>query len=641
MTSSLTKLAAGLILGLCIALATPLAHARAEIRDVYVIHFIIDGTNLSAFNRALDEGRMPTIKERFVDEGAVFDEGLSTFPSTSTSVYQAYASGLWPGHAGIPHLERFDRERRKVIGYLTISGHAMINTDLINLRALMNPDVAQLDPPTTLFERLGGWPTASIYSSFSRGASEHYPKVAPIGALWHTYVSEEQESVNVIALRRVMKLFQRKPDAIPRYTLVGLYSTDIMGHKYGPQSEEVQEVLEQFDVFLKDFFSLLDEQGIGDKTFIVITADHGMHDTGKLFMLRAALRKRGWVLKSSPPPNSDYVITAASRGVVSSHAYVKHDGGFEPIKDPDLLKSVPLNDGAPADLAQFIRNLEATDLIIARAGQRRARIFDRDGRWADAECYIVSSVEHCAYIVGTGDPVGYASDPRTKMLADGKPHSTLAWKKASADSTYPDAVVGFSQIFHDGRAGDVFITTRGPYGFRKVKHGNHGGPGREDMRTPILMRGPSVPKGHFGAARPMDVFALAASWLGLDVSAKDHDGTIPFDDPTGEDETLATLAALDQSFDATSLASSKRSRLPVGFKRKSARELAQVEAGNRRELSVKLKTLLTELERRNADGTADKRYAKDHIAIVQRAIDETEEGHARMLQIVKVLGGKD
>ena len=120
------------------------AESRPRINDVYVIHFILDGTNRKAFNAALEAGLLPTIKKRFVDNGAVFDLATSIFPSTSTAAYQAFATGLFPGHAGIPHLERFDRDHRRVVGYLTTSGYKMVNTDFINLRALENPDVAQI-----------------------------------------------------------------------------------------------------------------------------------------------------------------------------------------------------------------------------------------------------------------------------------------------------------------------------------------------------------------------------------------------------------------------------------------------------------------------------------------------------------------
>lgn len=631
--TSIAALLAALVLWL------PLVHARTPINDVYVVHFVVDGTNLRAFNDALAEGYMPTIKARFVDEGATFEEGLSAFPSTSTSIYQAYSTGLWPGHVGIPHLERFDRQSEEVIGYLTTSGYLKINTDLINLRALTNPDVVEIQPPTTIFELLDGWPTVVTYSSFSRGATERMPSKAPIGALWSTYVSEDVPNVDVLAFKNIMRLFEGKFDRIPRYTLAGLYSSDISGHKYGPRSEEVKEILRQFDVFMGFFLRLLEERGIADKTYVIVTADHGMHATGKLFKFRDALKKRGWTLKSSPPPNKDFTIYSANRGVASSHMYIRHDGGFEPIEDPDILRRVPLATGERADLIEFMRGLEATDLIIVRAGKRRARIIDHEGKWADVECYTVDLIDHCAYITSGGDPLGYTKSPKIRPLIDGRPHSTFAWREVSADEHYPDAVVGLAQIFHDGRAGDVFITTRGEYGFRKVKKGNHGGPMYGDMRVPVMMRGPGVPKGEFGAARPMDLYVLLLKWFGLSVPAGNHDGSNPFIAYRGEDRDLALLASLEQAFDETS-SQKGRAKAIAGARRGRVRDLARQESLRRLELTKKLTALLTRIEREKAEKSYDPYYADDHIAIVKRALDWTQAGHRRMVEIRKALGGR-
>jgi hypothetical protein len=625
-TALLTAIAALL---LCLAEA----HARAQINDVYVIHFVVDGTNLKAFNDALAEGYMPTVRKEFVDGGAVFEQGLSAFPSTSTSVYQAYSTGLWPGHAGIPHLERFDRQREKVIGYLTVGGFDMINTDLINLRALTNPDVAQIQPPTAIFELLDGWPTLVTYSSFSRGASRQKPSKAPIGALWSTYVSEDIKNVDILAMKNVMEAFDRNPDEIPRYTLVGLYSSDISGHKYGPHSEKVKEVLKQFDVFMGFFLGLLEERNIADKTYIIVTADHGMHLTGKLFKLRDALKERGFVLKSSPPPNKDYSIYSANRGVASSHMYIRHDGGFAPIEDPDIPRRVSLASGEEIDLIEFMRGLDATDLIVIRAGERRARIIDHAGEWADVECYTVHSVQHCAYIMTGGDPIGYSRNKKLRPLIDGRPHSTFAWREASADEGYPDAVMNLAQIFQDGRAGDIFVTTRERYGFRKVKEGNHGGPLHGDMRVPMLIRGPTVPKGEFGAARPMDLYVLLLQWFGIDVPAGNHDGSNPFVKYKGEERDLAALVRLDQAFDETS-SQKGRARALAGARRRGVYELARQESLNRLKLAEKLTTLLARIEREKAEGTYDPIYADDHIAIVKRALNWAKAGHKRMAKIV-------
>ncbi|MFA4873993.1 MAG: alkaline phosphatase family protein [bacterium] len=631
--------AAALSIALLFASGASAADAghMAKINDVYVIHLILDGTNLDAFDKAMAEGRMPTIKKRFVDNGASFSLATSVFPSTSTCAYQAFTTGLLPGHAGIPHLERFDREHEKVVGYLTTSGFKMLNTDLINLRALTNPDVVQIEPPTTMFELLQGYPTAAIYSSFSRGASERHPKIAPIAALWSTYVTDRQENVDVLALKRVKALFEKRPSRIPRYTLVGLYSSDIMGHKHGPQSPEVADVLHQFDLFMREFLALLEKQGIVDKTYIIVSADHGMHDTGKLFYFQEELEKAGIHVKPHSPKDRDYTLYAANRGVISSHIYVRHDGGFAPIDDPEILRKFPTNDGGSIDLIDFIKRLEATELVVVRAGERRARIFDRDGAWADVACYTIEQRDYCSYQTKGGDPLGYRANHAPAKLLDGQPHSIFAWRDATAGMPYPDAVVELSQIFHDGRSGDIFITTRGHYGFRKVKAGNHGGADAGDMRVPLLIAGPTVSPGAYGTARPVDLYPMVLGWFGISVPPANYDGMDPFVKFGGDDPDSQRLALLEQMFDGNT---PHVNRAEFG----RLKTLALQEAARRKELVQKLEALLGRLDAqknsKDAPEVAPPGYLDDHIAIVQRTLAWAKGGLDRMEDIESTLSGK-
>lgn len=606
---------------------------RANIRDVYVIHFILDGTNFNAFNKAMDEGLLPVLKDHFVDNGASFAHALSVFPSTSSTVYQSYTTGLLPGHSGIPHLERFDREHEKVVGYLTASGYKMLNSDLINLRALTNPDVVEIEPPTTIFELLKGHPTASVYSSFARGASEIYPGIPPVAALWSGFVADRQESLDILAMKRVVKLFSRTPNKIPRYTLVGLYSSDIMGHKYGPDSPEVLDILHQFDLFLRDFFDLLKKQGIADKTYIIVSADHGMHETGKLLHFQDALEDAGVAVKPRDTRRHDYNIYAANRGVVSSHVYVRHNKSFAPLTDPEILRNIPLKNGGTIDLIKFILQLDSTDLLIVRSGERSARIFDRDGSYADVACYTVSLTDFCSYLDTNGDPLGY----KPNKLADGKPHSIYAWRDATAGMSYPDAVVGLSQIFHDGRAGDIFITTRGHYGFRKVKAGNHGGAGEDDMRVPLLISGPAISHGTLYTARPVDLYPLVLEWFGIPTQDANHDGVNPFVQFAGDDPKLQQLALLEQMFDNADTHVNHGKFANLG-------QLASEETELRATLVQKLEALLGELNAEKASKSAPKiadyHYLDDHIAIAQRTLDWAKKGLERMEKIKSTLPGK-
>lgn len=627
--------------------------SAASINDVYVIHFVLDGLNNKAFERALSEGKLPNLTRHVIDRGALFTHALSSFPSTSTSVYQSYATGLMPGHSGIPHLERFDRQRQEVIGYLTVSGATKVNADLFNLRALFNPDVSELSPPTTIFELLHGHPTAAIYSSFQRGASFAHPRAAPIRALWSTFVTKNENRVDILAMQDVMDLFSLPKDEIPRYTLAGLYSADLAGHSFGPQSAEVQDILVQFDLFLDAFVHLLEERGLTDKTFLIVSADHGMHESGDLFAFQKALEKEGIFVKPKDPRAKGYTLYAANRGVVSSHLYVRHDGGFAPLTDPDVLRRHPTIDGEPIDLIETILGLPATDLLVVRAGDRKARLFDHEGRLADIACFPVGSTDYCSYRFDRqrGDPLGYAANPKIAKLLDGRPHSTSSWREACADERYPDAIVQFVQIFGDGRAGDAFITTRGRWGFRKVKAGNHGGPTEDDMRVPLVMAGPAVPHGTFGVARSIDLFPLLIEWFGLRVPQENYDGIDPLHPAPAENPQAAALAALEELFDTTPPLIKmvgvadfvRREVFAIAPPRKFPQllPLARAESARRFQTLLKMQSLLRALkaqqENPDAPHITDPDYLPDHLEIVGRAMQWLTSAGQRMEDVGAVL----
>src|SRR3989338_3859406 len=136
----------------CATRKPPQHAAPPAINDIYVVHLVVDGLNEAALDDALARNLMPSFSQHFVDAGARIAPAVTTFPSSSPTAYQSFMTGLHPGNAGIPHLERFDRQRHRVIGYLDPGETLAINDDLINMRALEDPDAATLTPPTSLFQ---------------------------------------------------------------------------------------------------------------------------------------------------------------------------------------------------------------------------------------------------------------------------------------------------------------------------------------------------------------------------------------------------------------------------------------------------------------------------------------------------------
>jgi len=68
----------------------------------------------------------------------------------------------------------------------------------------------------------------------------------------------------------------RQPSGGPDLLFVGISSTDIYGHKYGPDSREVADGMVRLDRSLQDFFHWLDAYLGKRSVLLFLTADHGV-----------------------------------------------------------------------------------------------------------------------------------------------------------------------------------------------------------------------------------------------------------------------------------------------------------------------------------------------------------------------------
>jgi len=623
-----------LLLG--IALTAVTAQAKTKINDVYVIHLILDGTNYNTMQRAIRMGKLPTVKATFIDGGAVFTNAISTFPSTSTSAYQSFITGLLPGHSGIPHLQRFDRQNEEFIDYLSVKGYLKLNDDFINLNAVQNPNVANLDATDTIFELLNGYPTLALYTTARRGAAESVPKRIPVRGLWAAGVSKDFLRIDQLAYDKLFKKYGRKLEDIPRYSLVGLYSSDDAGHHNGAHSDAVITALQQFDYFLKDFLELLEKQGIRDKTYIIVSADHGMHDTGKLFRFREALIEKNVAVKSRDPRWKDYNVVPADRGISSTHVYTRRpDGTFAPLPRAYELTRFPLKDSTSVNLTNLIANLGPTELVIVRDGDDATMVYNHDNT-SRIECILLNAEQWCSYEVLSGnDPLKFTGK-KARRLMDGKPHSSQQWKHATAEEHYTDAIVQLGTIFQDGRAGDLFIVPQDAWGLRVIKAATHGSLIRDDMHIPMLIAGPGVPRKSFDVMRTVDIYPLVLEWFGFDIPVANYDGVNPFEKFKGDNKLWQKLATIEQK------CSDKRCvRRHAGYRRSELRKIATMELRDRRLLSAKLREYIAGLEAQKAYKHAPQialpDYVDDHLAIARMIENKTDVRREKMEVIVDSL----
>lgn len=498
--------------------------AYALPNNIHVVLFILDGTPKNFLYQQIEDGNLPIIKEYLWDDGAHANAAITTFPSTSASAYQGFITGLFAGRSGIPYLQWYDRTTQKEIDYLGLD-YSRVNKDLWNLHAFQDPNIEGIYYPVTILEKLKGYPTATLYSEVSRGATDRHPKNL-IPALSDTFLVNRQDMLDRRAFDVLNKLFKKKKKELPKFTLVGLYSVDVLEHKDGTPSEDAKYALVQFDVFLKEFIELLKKRGIFDNTYLLVVADHGMHNITGDVDLSPILKKAGLKIKIGNLQKKDSNVFVSERGVASAHLYLKGDiKGSAPSLE--RLKKYPVEDGKYVDVIDLVRNDDGLSLVVARNGNNRIEVYSKDCHGTITKVNLDSRTYY-GYEPNSCDPLNYCGEKQIKQMCSGRFYDDREWLKKTWNMRYSDGVVQLGQIFDDGRAGDIFVVADDKNSFYKEKHATHGSLIDEDMQVPVLIYGKGIPKGEFGPIRTVDLYPTMLSWFGLRDDGN-HDGIGIFD----------------------------------------------------------------------------------------------------------------
>ena len=71
----------------------------------------------------------------------------------------------------------------------------------------------------------------------------------------------------------------------PNLTLVNVQSTDYIGHRFGPESDEMKTCLKRVDKALGKLYDKMKKSGMLENTTLIIVADHGMTESDKAINL--------------------------------------------------------------------------------------------------------------------------------------------------------------------------------------------------------------------------------------------------------------------------------------------------------------------------------------------------------------------
>ena len=484
--------------------------------------FLVDGLDLARFDEAIQEGRLPHIRSRFVEGGVGVDYAIASLPPITYPNLVSLLTGCFAGHHGIVGNAWFDRRRLVYQNYDSAATYRSVNGDFSR---------------PTVYELMADRFTVSVQCPARRGVTHTTDHWFNTGRNWlfHQYDHTDRR-VGAKAFD-VLKL----ADRVARWPTLWLNyfpGLDAIAHESGPESDAYREGLDRVDRAIGQILHVVDAAGMTDRTYAVLLSDHGhlTVDRRKVFDAAgwlegggtdtpAATRGDGRADRSRPVrvfsgrTGGDYaermdalnrydvVMTNGAYRRLALHLRGARGWPYPPTADEvdRFLEQRPPLESAPA-----------VELIARRAGEGCVRIDSRHGS-ALVQRDGGGSAARYRVVIERGDPLHFAGDglPLTRepvsrvdldrFAADGW-HDAEAWLAATADGRYPDFVVQIVALFDSPRAGDILLFAADDWTFDARFRGGHGSCLGRDMRVPMFMAGPDVPRGgRIRHARLVDV----------------------------------------------------------------------------------------------------------------------------------------
>jgi hypothetical protein len=253
-------------------------------------------------------------------------------------------------------------------------------------------------------------------------------------------------------------------DDVPDLLVVSFSSNDLVGHTWGPDSQEVLDITLRSDALMADFLDFLDRQVGKDQYLLAVTADHG------ICPLPEVSRSKGL--------DAGRIDAKALQRDIEDHLTQRFGAPAGPIS----------KDKKPAWVeAQVLPWIYLNSKVCAAAKRSKAEV-------AGAVSEFVSQRPGFARAM-TRAELGGAIDPADRI-------ATMARRS-----------------FHPERSGDVFVVLKPYYLPSSPISGTgttHGGPYEYDTHVPLMVMGPGVVGGtKTEPVTPQATAAIFAEWLGV------------------------------------------------------------------------------------------------------------------------------
>ncbi|MCC7005690.1 MAG: alkaline phosphatase family protein [Ottowia sp.] len=205
----------------------------------------------------LTRGLTPTLS-RLAQSGVVAKGLKPSFPSLTFPNHYSMVTGLYPDHHGIVNNKMLDPE---------IAGQVF---RLSSRESVSNPAWWKEGIPIWVTLQQQGKIAATLFWPGSEAPNQG---IQPTYWLPYNEKLSSQNRVDVL-LDWLSRPDKERPDLATLY----FSEVDSAGHRYGPNSPQVNQAIRNVDQALARFLLQLEKMGLGPYTTLIITSDHGMAD---------------------------------------------------------------------------------------------------------------------------------------------------------------------------------------------------------------------------------------------------------------------------------------------------------------------------------------------------------------------------
>ncbi len=465
----------------------PRVHLRPDVArpNPRVVLFLCDGLSPDVLRDGCEAGWCPNIRRRFVEGGTRVENAITCVPSITYAVLTTYATGLVPAHHGVLANKWFDRAKRFYRNYGTIRHYRSVNGDFA---------------APTVYARMRPKTSVSIQNAVKRDVTQNFANWAPSGVRWffHNYTGVDKLTASTIG---DIARWSNRQGQWPHLVVCYFPAVDAVGHEFGSDSPRYRDAVAHFDTQLGRVCDWLEQEGLLERTTLILTADHGhvpihagivalanyLHDELGRSVTEHAFQDGAFETRRQYYDRFDTVLVRSADRFAT--IYFRGASGWDERLDYESLRHLL---HSPPE-GKRLWNLPGVDVAAYLTGDDAAQLVSPRGS-SRIERRATSAGLEYRYVPVPDDVLGYLADETLAAFVASGFHAPRQWLAATAAQSRPGVVGQLIELLHAERCGDVVVFADRGYGFEPEK-GGHGGICRGDMRIPMMFAGPDIPDG--------------------------------------------------------------------------------------------------------------------------------------------------